>query len=78
MKFTNISDVVTEFIAFEWRADDSPFDQYLITGNVLPKASHLGKSLFHGEAQRGSCHAGQYQTDHVFHAIALPQVGLTN
>ena len=30
--FTDISDVIAEFIAFEWRADDSPFDQYLRTG----------------------------------------------
>ena len=64
-----------EFIAFEWRADDSPFDQYLRTGEPLPKAAHLGMSLFYGKAQCSTCHAGQFQTDHDFHAIALPQVG---
>ena len=73
--FTDISDVIAEFIAFEWRADDSPFDQYLRTGEPLPKAAYLGMSLFYGKAQCSTCHAGQFQTDHDFHAIALPQVG---
>ena len=73
--FTDISDVIAEFIAFEWRADDSPFDQYLRTGQPLPKAAYLGMSLFYGKAQCSTCHAGQFQTDHDFHAIALPQVG---
>lgn len=73
--FTDISDVIAEFIAFEWRADDSPFDQYLRTGKPLPKAAQLGMSLFYGKAQCSTCHAGQFQTDHDFHAIALPQVG---
>ncbi len=73
--FTDISDVIAEFIAFEWRADDSPFDQYLRTGEPLPKAAHSGMSLFYGKAQCSTCHAGQFQTDHDFHAIALPQVG---
>ena len=45
--FTDISDVIAEFIAFEWRADNSPFDQYLRNGNTLPKAAHLGLSLIH-------------------------------
>ena len=73
--FTDISDVIAEFIAFEWRADNSPFDQYLRTGEPLPKAANLGMSLFYGKAQCSTCHAGQFQTDHDFHAIALPQVG---
>ena len=76
--FTDISDVIAEFIAFEWRADDSPFDQYLRTGEPLPKAAHSGMSLFYGKAQCSTCHAGQFQTDHDFHAIALPQVGPGN
>ena len=73
--FTDISDVIAEFIAFEWRADNSPFDQYLRNGNTLPKAAHLGMELFYGKAQCSGCHAGQFQTDHNFHAIALPQIG---
>ena len=32
-------------------------------------------ALFYGKAQCSACHAGQFQTDHDFHAIALPQVG---
>ena len=73
--FTDISDVIAEFIAFEWRADNSPFDQYLRNMTALPEPADLGMKLFYGKAQCSSCHAGQFQTDHDFHAIALPQVG---
>jgi len=31
--------------------------------------------LFYGKAQCSTCHAGQFQTDHGFHAIAMPQIG---
>ena len=31
--------------------------------------------LFYGKARCGSCHAGPFQTDHEFHAIAMPQIG---
>ncbi len=31
--------------------------------------------LFYGKAGCGVCHSGQFQTDHDFHAIAMPQIG---
>ena len=31
--------------------------------------------LFYGKAGCDSCHAGRFQTDHDFHAIAMPQLG---
>ena len=31
--------------------------------------------LFYGKANCSSCHSGQFQTDHGFHAIAMPQIG---
>ena len=34
-----------------------------------------GLNLFYGAAGCSTCHAGQFQTDHQFHAIAMPQIG---
>ncbi|ETW96637.1 MAG: hypothetical protein ETSY2_46050 [Candidatus Entotheonella gemina] len=31
--------------------------------------------LFYGQAQCSQCHRGKFQTDHAFHAIAMPQIG---
>ncbi len=31
--------------------------------------------LFYGSAGCSTCHSGQFQTDHRFHAIAMPQIG---
>jgi len=73
--FTDISDLLAEFIAVEWRADDSPFDRYLRGTCTLPEGAMRGMELFYGAAGCGSCHAGQFQTDHAFHAIAMPQLG---
>ena len=73
--FTDISDLLAEFIAVEWRADNSPFDRYLRGAAALDDAALRGMDLFYGEAGCGSCHAGQFQTDHAFHAIAMPQLG---
>jgi cytochrome c peroxidase len=73
--FTDISDAIAAFIATEWRADDSAFDRYLRDGTPLPEDAARGMDLFYGEAGCGTCHAGQFQTDHEFHAIAMPQFG---
>ena len=73
--FTDISDVIAEFIAFEWRADKSPFDLYLREGTALPADAKAGMELFYGKAECSTCHSGQFQTDHGFHAIAMPQIG---
>ena len=73
--FTDISDVIAEFIAFEWRADKSLFDLYLREGTALPSDGRAGMELFYGKAECSTCHAGQFQTDHGFHAIAMPQIG---
>lgn len=73
--FTDISDAIAAFIAFEWRADDSPFDRFLRDGDDLPAQAVAGLELFYGRAACSTCHAGQFQTDHRFHAIAMPQIG---
>lgn len=72
--FTNISNAIAAFIAAEWRADHSPFDRYL-TGAPLPAPALAGLELFYGKAGCATCHSGRFQTDHDFHAIAMPQIG---
>lgn len=73
--FTDIADAIAAFIAFEWRADDSPFDRYLRDGTPLAPEAMAGMDLFYGKAGCAQCHSGQFQTDHDFHAIAMPQIG---
>ncbi len=73
--FTDISNAIADFIAFEWNADNSPYDQYLRGEGVLTPEQLNGMALFYGEAGCGTCHSGRYQTDQDFHAIAMPQLG---
>lgn len=73
--FTDISDAIAAFIAHEWRADDSAFDRHLRGEAPLTGPALAGMELFYGEAGCSTCHAGQFQTDHAFHAIAMPQIG---
>ena len=75
LHFSDISNAIAAFIAFEWRADNSPFDQYLRDGTPLSEDAENGMKLFYGKANCASCHSGQFQTDHQFHAIAMPQIG---
>jgi cytochrome c peroxidase len=73
--FTAIANVIADFIAFEWRADNSPFDQAMRGEAGLPEEAAIGMDLFYGKAGCSSCHSGWFQTDHKFHSIALPQIG---
>ena len=73
--FTDIANAIGAFIAVEWRADDSAFDRYIFEGEPLPAEAKAGMDIFYGKANCQSCHAGLFQTDHDFHAIAMPQVG---
>lgn len=73
--FTDIANVIAAFIAFEWRADNSAFDRYLRGQGELSAPARRGLDLFYGAAGCASCHAGLFQTDHQFHAIAMPQIG---
>ncbi|WP_299613506.1 cytochrome c peroxidase [uncultured Tateyamaria sp.] len=73
--FTDISDAVAVFLDFEWRGVASPFDLYLRNGTDTEPAAMRGMDLFYGKAQCADCHTGRFQTDHDFHAIAMPQIG---
>jgi len=74
IRFTDISNMIASFVAFEWRADDSPFDRYL-NGQELPEETAVGLELFYGKAGCSTCHSGRFQTDQNFYAIAMPQIG---
>lgn len=73
--FTDISDAIAAFVDFEWRATNSPFDLHLRLGQQLEAQAEAGKQLFYGDAGCSTCHSGLFQTDHQFHAIAMPQIG---
>lgn len=75
LAFTDIANALAAFIAFEWQADNSPYDQFLEQGVPLSPEAEAGRILFYGKAGCGTCHAGRLQTDHLFHAIAMPQIG---
>lgn len=73
--FTDISDAIAAFMAFEWRADDSPFDRHLRGDAPLTGAAADGMALFFGSAGCANCHAGPLLSDQRYHAMAAPQIG---
>ena len=75
IRFTDISNAIAAFIAFEWRSIDSPFDQYLRGEADLSEAARRGVDAFYGEAGCSACHSGVFLTDHQFHAMGQPQLG---
>ena len=76
LHISDIGQVIGDFIAFEFRSVDSPFDEFLRGDDAaLSNDQKRGMSLFYGKAQCATCHTGLFQTDHGFHALGLPPVG---
>ncbi|MDH3254503.1 MAG: cytochrome-c peroxidase [Acidobacteriota bacterium] len=76
ISFTHAANAIAAFEAVAWRADDSPFDRFLRGDKrALSRAAKRGMKLFYGSIGCSSCHAGVFQTDHKFHAVAMPQIG---
>ena len=73
--FTDISNAIAAFVAFEWRSDTSPYDAVLAGTLTLEGQPQAGLELFYGKANCVSCHAGPFLTDHGFHPMAAPQIG---
>ena len=73
--FTDISNAIAVFMAFEWRSDTAPFDAVLRGQATLEGGALRGQNLFYGTANCASCHSGPFQTDHRFHAMGAPQIG---
>ena len=76
LHITDIAQALADFIAFEFRADASPYDAHLAgSPGALNAAELRGLALFQGKAGCAACHSGRFQTDHGFHAIGMPQLG---
>ncbi|MEO1748200.1 MAG: cytochrome c peroxidase [Pseudomonadota bacterium] len=75
IQFTDISNAISAFVAFEFRSDDSAFDAYLREGEGLSTEAANGMALFYGAAGCGECHTGQLLTDFDFHAMGDLQIG---
>jgi len=70
------ANAIAAFEAEAFRADQSPFDAYLRGDRAsLDREQQRGMALFYGKAGCADCHSGAFQTDHDFHAIAMPQLG---
>jgi cytochrome c peroxidase len=76
--FVHAANAIAAFEAVTWRADNSPFDRYLRGDKgAISKNQKRGMKVFYDSklGNCASCHGGPFQTDHSFHAIALPQIG---
>ena len=76
LDIVDVGNALDDFMNAEWRATGSPFDAWLAGDDgALTGDQKRGLALFHGEAGCARCHAGALQTDHGFHALALPPLG---
>jgi len=76
IRFVHAANAIAAFEAAAWRADDSPFDRFLRGDrHAMSLSAQRGMRLFYGRARCAGCHRGTFQTDHDFHAIAMPQIG---
>ncbi|MEH6610781.1 MAG: cytochrome c peroxidase [Halioglobus sp.] len=76
LTYVHAANAIAAFEAEAWRFDNSPFDQYLRGDHqAMSVSAQRGMRLFYGKAGCSGCHAGVFQTDHEFHAIAMPQIG---
>ncbi len=78
--YSHAANAIAAFEGVFWRADNSPFDQYLRgEANAMSANAIAGMNLFYNGDSNGNacadCHSGKFQTDHSFHAIAMPQIG---
>jgi len=78
IEFRHAAEAIAAFEAVNWRADNSPFDRYLRgEEGAISKSALNGMRIFYSRNKGNcvSCHAGIFQTDQSFRAIAMPQVG---
>jgi len=74
--FAHAANAIAAYENDAFRADNSPFDQFLAGDTeALTASQKRGMSLFYGKSECSSCHAGPFQTDMEFHAIGMPPVG---
>jgi cytochrome c peroxidase len=73
--FTDISNAIAAFVAFEWRTDQSLFDAHLRGERPLTGAAERGMNLFYGSTGCAQCHSGPLLSDMDFHPMGQPQLG---
>ncbi|WP_289031537.1 cytochrome c peroxidase [uncultured Paraglaciecola sp.] len=79
--FVHAANAIAAFETHAFRSNQSPFDRYLNgERQALTVKQRRGLDLFYDRvngigAGCWSCHSGPFQTDHNFHAIAVPQFG---
>ena len=74
--YRHIANAIAAFELVAFRADASPYDQYLRGEyGAMGSQAQQGMALFFGEAGCGNCHGGALLTDQRFYSIAVPQIG---
>jgi cytochrome c peroxidase len=72
--FVHAANAIAAWEAAAFRADNSPFDRFLRGDrDALSRSERRGLQIF--LANCTECHDGTFQTNHEFHAIAIPQIG---
>ncbi|WP_231383682.1 cytochrome-c peroxidase [Methylobacter luteus] len=73
--YSHIANAIGAFEASAYRADNSPYDYYMMAQTTaMSKNAVEGMKIFN-KAGCASCHSGKFQTDHAFHALGMPQIG---
>jgi cytochrome c peroxidase len=73
--YSHIANAIGAFEAAAYRADNSPYDYYMMGQTAaMSKNAVEGMKIFN-KAGCASCHSGKFQTDHAFHALGMPQIG---
>lgn len=75
VQMEDIANAIAAFIEAEFRADHSPFDQYLREVAAMSSEAGEGMRLFYGKANCASCHSGTLMSDQQFHAMGQPPIG---
>ncbi|MEM7601621.1 MAG: cytochrome c peroxidase [Verrucomicrobiota bacterium] len=74
--FVHAANAIAAFEANAFRSDRAPYDHFMAGDlDCLSPNALSGMQLFFGKAQCARCHSGPFQTDHRFHALAMPQIG---
>jgi cytochrome c peroxidase len=70
-----VANALAAFMELEFRADQTPFDQYLRETAAMASMAGEGMRLFFGRANCAACHSGPLLSDQKFHAMGQPPIG---
>lgn len=76
INFGHVARAIAAYENFAFRADESPFDDFMVGDDQALSRSQLnGANIFVGKAQCIRCHSGPHLTDFRFYSIGAPQLG---